>query len=181
MAAGSFDFRSFQKYFSPNAGGDLNLFLEKLPQNVGQGALIAAGIAWLMVAALGLFTVMQMQRLTDVRAQLLQTEALVPMVPVISKQAISPTELKDLITNFKALYPGLTFVSKGSSLMIQSKTTADYAQFREALGHVVNGGPGWQTSVEDMCIGRECKQNALSATIKIQKLKIDKPSTSSTM
>ncbi len=181
LAVGSFDFRSFQKYFNPQASGDLNAFLEKLPQNAGQSALIAAGIAWLMVAALGLFTVMQMQNLTELRAELLQSEALVPMVPVISKTPVAAGELKDILNNFKTLYPGLTFTAKGSSIMIQSKTTGSYGQFREAMGHVVNGGSGWQTSIEDLCIGRECKQNALSATVKIQKLEIDKPSSSSTM
>jgi hypothetical protein len=61
-------------------------------------------------------------------------------------------------------------------LTLQSKDTATYTEFREALGHVVNGGNGWKVGVESFCVGRECPQNALDAAIKVEKLKIDKPS-----
>jgi hypothetical protein len=181
LTAGSFDFRSFQKYFSPQASGDLNAFLEKMPQNAGNNSLIAAGIAWVMVAMLGLFSVVQLQRLTDVRAELLQSEALKPMVPTISTETVDPKQLKDVIENYKAVYPGIAINANGGNITIQAKSTTDYARFREILGHVVNGGSGWRVSVESLCVGRECKQNALDAKLKIQKLKIDKPSSSSTM
>jgi len=51
----SFDMNSMQKYFSPKATEDLNVFLEKLPQNAGKTILIAAAIAWGMAATTGLF------------------------------------------------------------------------------------------------------------------------------
>ncbi|MDY0029330.1 MAG: hypothetical protein RBR86_05230 [Pseudobdellovibrionaceae bacterium] len=181
MASGSFDFRSFQKYFGPQASGDLNIFLEKMPQNAGKGALIAAGISWGMVAALGLFCVMQMKSLTDLRAELLQSEALKPAVPTISYETIDKKALDNLIEDFRAVYPGMTFTVTKGSLAISSRSTSDYARFREILGHIVNAGPMWRVGVESICVGRECKTNALEAKVKIQKLKIDKPSSSSTM
>jgi len=181
VASGSFDFRSIQKYFGPQTSGDINDFLEKMPQNAGKGALIAAGISWGMVAALGLFCVMQMQHLTDLRAELLQSEALKPAVPKISYEAIDKKELDSLIEDFKAVYPGMTFTVTKGALAISSRSTTDYARFREILGHVVNSGSGWRVGVESLCVGRECKTNALEAKVKIQKLKIDKPSSSSTM
>ncbi|HNQ92879.1 MAG TPA: hypothetical protein PKI93_08120 [Alphaproteobacteria bacterium] len=176
MAAGSFDFRSFQKYFTPQASDDLNRFLEKVPQNAGQGALVAAGISWAMVAALGLFTVMQLQQLTDLRAKLLESEALKPAVPVVSLQPVAVKQIKDFSENFKTIYPGMVVNANAGAISIQSKQTSDYGKFREAVGHVVNGGVGWHVSVETFCVGRECKQNSLDAKLKIESLKIDKPS-----
>lgn len=181
MSAGSFDFRSFQKYFSPQASGDLNVFLENLPHNAGKTALIAAGISWVMVAALGLFTVMQLQKLTEMRADLLKTEAIKPAIPSVSTSPVAVNDLKPIVDSFKEVYPGLTINATAGGITIQSKTTAEYAKFRELLGHVVNVGSGWQVSVDSICVGRECKQNALDVKLKIQKLKIDKPSDESTM
>ncbi|MCB1559183.1 MAG: hypothetical protein KDJ50_09710 [Alphaproteobacteria bacterium] len=159
----------------------MNDFLEKLPQHSGKGALIAAGISWGMVAALGLFSVMQMQKLTDLRAELLQSEALKPMVPSISYMEIDKKELDSVVEDFKQVYPGINFTVAKGALTVQSRSTTDYAKFREALGHLVNAGAGWRVNVESLCVGRECKTNALEAKVKIQKLKIDKPSSSSTM
>lgn len=166
---------------TPHAADDLNRFMEKLPQNAGNGPLVAAGISWVMVAALGLFTMMQLQHLTELRAELLQSEALKPVLPVISQTPVPVNELKVVTDGFKAVYPGMNINVSAGSVTIQSKSTTDYANFREILGHIVNAGPGWVIQVESLCVGRECKLNALNAKLKIQKLKIDKPSSSSTM
>lgn len=176
MASGSFDFRSFKKYLTPQATDDFSRFLEKVPQNAGQGALVAAGVSWAMVAALGLFTMMQMQRLTDLRAQLLESEALKPAVPVVQLQAVSQKDIKGFVENFKEIYPGLIINANNGTATVQSKQTSDYGKFREALGHISNGGSQWRVSIETLCVGRECKTNALDAKLKIESLKIDKPS-----
>lgn len=176
MASNSFDFRSLKKYLNPRATDDLNRFLEKVPQHAGHGVLIAAGIAWGMAAASGLFTMMQAKNLTELREKLQASEALKPVVPTLTRVAVPKEELKGMIDALKSVYPKMTINENAGKLTLQSKDTATYTEFREALGHVVNGGNGWKVGVESFCVGRECPQNALDAAIKVEKLKIDKPS-----
>ena len=76
-----FDWRSLKKYASPKAADDLNLFLEKLPQNTGQTMLIVAGVTWAVAAAVGLFTTVQLQKLTEIRAEFQDAQALQPKIP----------------------------------------------------------------------------------------------------
>jgi hypothetical protein len=176
VATKGFDIRSFQKYLTPQATDDFNKFLEKIPQNAGHGVLIAAGIAWGMVAALGLFTMMQAKDLTELRASLQGEEALKPVVPVITMSAVPAEDLKRMVEGLKGIYSGLTINASGGKITVQSKDTASYAEFREALGHVVNGGASWKIGVEGFCVGRECKPNSLDASLKVEKLRVDKPS-----
>ena len=71
-----YDWRSLKKYTSPHAADDLNAFLEKLPQNAGQTMLIIAGIAWGAAGVVGLYTTVQLQKLTELRAELQEAEAI---------------------------------------------------------------------------------------------------------
>ncbi len=175
MSSNSFDWKSLQKYFSPEAANDFSRFMDTIPVHAGKGVLIAAGIAWASVAALGLFTVMQAKQLTELRAELQTSNAVKPLVPVISIEPIANDEIVKMVAKFKTTYPTLTVSTNSGAITIRSKQTADFAQFREAIGHVVNGGKGWKVVVDSMCVGRECKDSGLNASLKIQKLKIDKP------
>lgn len=175
MSSKSFDWKSLQKFLDPEAANDFSRFMDRLPIDAGKGALIAAGIAWATVAAFGLFTVMQAKELTELKATLETSEALKPLVPVVTLEPVPNADLTKLVTAFKTTYPTLSTTSNNGNFIIKSKQTADFAQFREAIGHVVNGGKNWKVTVDSMCVGRECKDSGLSAALKIQKLKIDKP------
>ncbi len=176
MSFGAFDWKSLQKYLTPQAADDLTRFMDDLPVFAGRSALIAAGIAWAAAAALGLFTVVQTKNLTEMRASLQTSNAVKPLVPSISATPVGRDEVTPLIDRYKAAYPDLSVTAIGNDLAIRSKQTSYYTEFRDALGHTVNGGKGWKVSIESLCVGRECKQGGLDALIKIQKLKIDKPS-----
>lgn len=117
-----------------------------------------------------------MQGLTDLRAKLLESKALKPPVPVINYVAVPANTLKSVAEEMKAIYPTMQFQANGSNFVIQSRQTSDYAQFREALGHVANAGQGWNIKIDSLCVGRECKGNALEAKLKIEKVMIDKAS-----
>lgn len=171
----SFDWKSLQKFLNPEAANDFSRFMDKMPVQAGKGALIAAGIAWGVVAMFGFFTVMQAKELTELRATLETTEAIKPLVPTISKTPVPAPDVAKIVQKFKTLYPTMSATGAAGKLTIKSKQTADFGQFREALGHTVNGGKDWKVSVDTLCIGRECKEGGLSAVLKIEKLKIDKP------
>ena len=175
MASNTFDIRSLSKYLSGQSADDLNRFLEKVPQHAGKTALIAGGIAWGAVAALALFSMLQTQKLTELRAKLQETESLKPIVPIITMTPVAADQVKAFADKAKDLYPGLTVTSNNNILTIQSQSTANYAQFREIMGHVVSGGAGWKVGVDSICVGRECQTNAINVSLKIEKINIDKP------
>ena len=172
----SLDFKSFQKYFSPKASEDLNSFLETLPKNVGQTVLIAAAIAWGVAAASGLYTAIQTQKLTELREELKATEALKPSVPKIINVPIGKKEVENFVTKAKESYKGLDIKANGSTIIITARSTRNFTEFREAIGHIQNGGAGWRVSLEKLCVGRECdKQYKLAAALKVNKVSVQMP------
>lgn len=172
----SFDWRSLKKYTSSQSSEDLNRFLEAMPGNVGQTMLIIAAVAWGAAGALGLYVTVQLKQLTEVRAQLQEAEALKPIVPVISDEPIDTAAVTQFVESIKNIYRGVDIRVSGSSVQLNAKSTADFAQWREAVGHIQNGGSGWRVNVDHVCVGRECKSSPLSATLKINKVSVKNPS-----
>ena len=169
------NWKSYKRYFTPAAADDLNRFLEQLPQNVNQTMLIAAGIAWGAAAGFGLFTTLQVKSLTAMRAELKESKALQPVVPKLNDVPISQADLKNFTDILVSNYPDLLIKQVGTSIDISAKSTAAFAEFRDALGHVQNGGSGWRVGIDKLCLGRECKQSELHALLKIAKVSVDKP------
>ena len=166
---------TLQRLMQPQAASDLNDFLEKLPQNAGQVILIAAGIAWASAAAIGLYTSVQLRGLTELRAELKETQALKPLVPRIKDVPVNQRELDAFAADLSRIYSALNIKQQGASIQITAKSTALFGVFREAIGHVQNGGSGWRVSVDRLCVGRECDKNNLGVLLKINKVSVDKP------
>lgn len=176
MAKSSVDWQKFQKYFSAQSADDLNRFLEKVPQNAGQAVLIAAGIAWAMAAAVGLYTAVQTQKLTELRSELKETKALKPSVPTIRNVPISKDAVQKFVDSAKESYPNIDIQANGANVVITASGTVHFAEFRESIGHVQNGGDGWRVSLEKLCVGRECdKQHKLAVSLKVNKVSVEKP------
>lgn len=171
----SFDLKALGQYFSPRALDDLNSFIEKLPQNAGQTVLIAAGVAWVFVGALGLFTTMKAQDLTNLRAQLQDAKALKPVVPILSEVPVDQATIADFAKKLSQTYKILDARPNGNTITIMAQGTSAFNLFREAVLQVQNGGLGWKISLDKLCVGRECGQNHLSISMKINKITIDKP------
>lgn len=166
---------AFRKLTNPNAAGDLNHFMEKLPLNVGHTMLIMAGVAWAVAGAAGLFATVQAQKLTEIRAKLQEANALQPVVPQIVDVPIAPDQVAAFVESIKDVYQGVQIQASGSSVNLTSTNTANFGQFREALGHVQNGGSGWRVSIGSLCIGRECQGQPLQATLNINKVDVTAP------
>lgn len=171
----SFNWRSLKKYLSPQATEDLNTFLEKLPINAGQTMLMIAGVAWAFAGGVGLYVTVQLQQLTELSAKLQEAEALKPIVPQIINEAINPAEVKKFTENIKEIYKDLTISDNGSTIVITANSTAHFGQWREAIGHVQNGGSGWRVNVERLCVGRECEREPLAAALAINKVDVTTP------
>jgi hypothetical protein len=171
----SFDWRSLQKYTSPKAADDLNVFLEKLPQNAGKTMLIIAGIAWAAAGSMGLYTTMQLQQLTKLRMALQEADALKPIVPAVKDVPVDKAEVENFIAKTQDTYGGLKIKAVGPVITITADSTGFFGQFREAIGHVQNGGSGWRVNIDRLCVGRECAQQPLGAALKINKVSVEKP------
>jgi hypothetical protein len=168
------DLHKLQKWMSPQATSDLNDFLEKMPQNAGNAALIAAGIAWMAAASFGLFATVKVQELTEMRAELKETQAKRPAVPNIRNVPINQNQLRSFVADLERLYPNLVIKQQGSSIFVGAAELAMFGNFREAVGHVQNGGVGWRVTVDNICVGRECRREKLAALLRINKVSVEK-------
>ena len=175
MSSKSFDWKSLQKYLNPEAANDFSKFLDTVPTRAGKGVLIAGAIAWAAAAAIGFFTILQTKEITELKASYESSKAVKPLVPIITVEPVASGEVAKLVEQFKTTYPTMTYTANANNISIKSKQTADFGQVRESIGHIVNGGKGWKVEIETLCVGRECKDSGLGAKLKIQKLKIDKP------
>lgn len=171
----SFDWRSLKKYASPKATADFNSFLENLPVNTSQTILVIAGISWAVAGAAGLYTTVQLQRLTEIRSQMQEAEALLPVVPVVVDVPVDAAEVTAFVDKITKIYTDLSIKASGSTILITAQNTSVFGQFREAIGHVQNGGSGWRVNIDRLCVGRECGNQPLAASLKINKVSVSQP------
>ncbi|MEM7650893.1 MAG: hypothetical protein AAF204_02280, partial [Pseudomonadota bacterium] len=134
--------------------------------------LIIAGIAWAAAGGLGLYTTVQVQKLTEFRAELQEAEALRPKVPQIQDVAVNQNEVRSFVDKVQETYGGLKISADGARITITANGTNAFGQFREAIGHVQNGGSGWRVNIDEFCVGRECERYPLYASLKINKVSV---------
>ncbi len=168
----SINWRSLAGMFSTQSANNLNAFLEKLPQNSNKTLLTITGIVWASAAAMGLYTTVQTQGLTKLRAELQEAKATKPTVPTIKNAQAANEEIDQFVENAKEVYGGLNITASSGTIAIVGETTAAFGQFREAIGHVQNRNRQWQVNVEKLCVGRECDGKPLTASLKISKVDI---------
>lgn len=171
----NFDWRSLKKYTSPRAMEDLNSFLENLPEHVSKSMLIAAGLAWALAGGTGIYTTIQLQNLTTLRVEFEEAKAINPIIPKVETLAVSSATVSKFAEEIDTIYNGLNIKAQGSSITITGTETRAFGQFREAVGHVLNGGQEWRVDIDKICIGRECEKFPLSASLKIHKISISNP------
>jgi len=171
----NFDWRSLKKYVDPKSADDLNAFLEKLPSNSNQSMIIIAGACWALAGLTGLYTTVQLQKLTEIRAELAEAESLQPIVPMIEDVPVRDSDVSEFVESMREVYKDLSIKASGSSIVVTARSTAFFGQFREAIGHIQNGGSGWRVNVDRLCVGRECDRDPLSAALKINKVSVNNP------
>lgn len=170
----AFDWRTLQRYLSPQASEDLNTFLESMPSNSSNTLLAVLGVTWAFAGMSGLYATMQMQQLTELRIELENAQSLQPVVPNIQNVPVSRAEVEAFVERTKDTYPDLSIKDSGSAVTIAAPSTVFFGQFREAIGHVQNGGSGWRVDIDRFCVGRECAREPLSVTLKINKVSVTK-------
>lgn len=150
----------------------MNKFLEKLPQNTSNVFLIMTAVVWGAAATVGLYVTVKVQSLTELRAEYQEAQALQPHVPQVSNVAVPPADVKDFTARIAEIYLDLAIKPAGAKIELSSSSLINFGQFREAVGHVQNGGSGWRVNVESLCVGKECRGQPLSAVLRINKVKV---------
>lgn len=172
----AFQLGQIQRFLSPNAYKDLDAFLEKLPSRAGHGLVIAGGIAWAVAGFAVLYAVMQANHVMGLRADILKAEALKPTVPIISRRPVEAAQVAQFTEKLNEFYPQLNLRAQGSAIDIRATRTDMYGAFREAVGHLFNGGQGWRVEVDSLCVGRECPFNTgVQGVFTINRMRVEKP------
>lgn len=168
-----FDWRSLQKYTSPQAVDKFNRFLEKMPHNTNKSLLIVAAVVWTVAGVVGLYATVKMQEFSRISLEREEAKALVPNVPTIKDKAVDGKMVAVFVDEIQQIYKGLEIKGNSANITIRAKSTAQYGEFREAIGHVQNGGSGWRVNIERLCVGKECQQYPLAAALKINQISVD--------
>ena len=174
----NFDLNSFNalvnKYLSPQSMMDMNRFLEELPARAGYGVLIAGGIVWL-IAGLGIvYATTLAQNVSDIRTELIKTEALKPVVPTISTQSVSSDDITKFAARINPLYRDVNISALRNTLSLTSSSGRYFGAFREAMNHAYNGGTRWRLAIDYLCVGRECQNGFLQGSFKVNTLSINR-------
>jgi hypothetical protein len=100
-----------------------------------------------------------------------------PVVPVIKEVPVKAEDVREFVDKMSQTYQGVSIKANGSSILITADNTSAFGQFREAIGHIQNGGSGWRVSIDRLCVGRECKEGGqpLAASFKISKVSVETP------
>ncbi len=149
----------YKKLTHPQASNDLIAFLQDLPNKIGTAILAIGGIAWGVALAIVMYASVQSQQIASLKSEIANTRGLTPPVPKVTKVKVEKEELEKFIEKAKSQYSdmGVTFSLQNDKIQIKGDSGRRYGVFREAVGHLQNGGSGWQVSVESLCVGRECK------------------------
>jgi len=162
-----------QRYLKGQSVKDLDRFLDDLPKTLGYAPLIAAGVVWLFAGGAVMFASMEAKEMSQLRAELLEVEALKPPVPELSYVPVAQSSLEKVIDGMTKLYPGVTTIATGiGTVKVTGSTVYHYPQFWAAVGHVRNGGRSWRTEFKTLCFGRECSGSPLSAELKVDSIRI---------
>jgi len=167
----------FQKYTSPQAIKDFDNFLDNLPVNAGNNALIAAGIVCLMGAASMWFCAEQLQEVSKLHTELTNVQALQPPVPVLKYLPVKVEILKPVATKIAGTFKGVKLEAADGEVKISAADTDYFPQFLAAISYLQRGGRNWKVKTESMCVGRECKSDKLFADMKVDVVTVALPET----
>lgn len=173
----------YKKLTHPQASKDVMAFLQDLPNKIGTTILAVGGITWGVALAIVMYASVQSQQIASLKSEIANTQGLTPPVPKVTSVKVETEELEKFIEKAKAQYEdnGVTFSVQNDKIQIKSDSGRRYGVFREAVGHLQNGGTGWQVSVETLCVGRECKNiqgggNAfLYGTFGVSRVRVEMP------
>lgn len=165
-----------KRYANPQAVKDLDAFLDTLPANVGVSTMAAAAFAWALAIGAIFFASHQVERASQIRADLMQVEALKPPIPVLKYVPVSQNVLKPLSEKISATYRDIVIAPSGDGAMTLSARDTDFfPQFTAAIGYLQRGGKNWKVKINALCVGQDCKGQKLTASLAVESVRFGDP------
>jgi len=166
---------TIQRYTSPQAVKDFDTFLDNLPVNVGYNALIAAGAICMLAAASVWFSSLELQKVSKLHADLTNVKALQPPVPVLKSVPVGDKILKPLGEKVAADFKGIVIATADGDVKVTAQDTDYFPQFLASISYIQRGGRNWKVSINELCVGRDCKNSKLYADLKVSVVQIAAP------
>ena len=172
----SFDWKKIAGVFRAQSANDLNSFLEKVPQQAGRPVMIAACVAWGFAAVSGLYMAVQVQQMVEMRQELTDAKSLNTYLPAIKTEPVSKEEVQRFVETARRVYQEIDMRADGANIVITAPSVRHFTAFREAIGHVQNGGNRWHVTMDKLCVGKSCDEHThLAAVLQVQKVSVEKP------
>jgi hypothetical protein len=169
------DWGKLKRFASPQGLKELDSFLDGLPLNAGYNAIIAAGLTWLIAGTAVFFTVMQIEKVSSIRAELAKVSSLKPPVPVIKYVPVPDAALKAVQDKLLKAYKGLNMTVAAGVITLSANDTDYFPQFLAAVSFLQSGGRNWRVKLETMCVGLDCPTSKLTATLKAEIARVGEP------
>jgi len=170
------DLTVLKRYANAQAVKDLDRFLDGVPGNVGYNAFISAIIAWMIAAGAIFFASTELEKVSRVHADIMQTEALQPPIPILKNVPVPQNILKPLAEKIAATYKGITMtVSGDGNVVITAKDTDYFPQFLASISYLQRGGKNWKTKISALCVGRACSGSKMTATMNVETIRLGEP------
>lgn len=166
------DWKTLKPYLTGQALKDLDRFLDALPKRAGMNAVVAAGLMWLVAGMAILFAATETKKVSELRTEMLATEALMPPVPGLKEIPVPAAELQDMADKIREYYAGVDAKAGGPGKISLTAPTNRYPLFRTAIGHIQSGGKSWKVRVHELCTGRDCKGAGLQATLNVSIIRV---------
>ncbi len=172
----NFNMATIQKYTNPQAMKDFDTFLDALPLNVGYHALIVAGVVCLMAGSSVWFSALELAKVSKLHADLTNVQALQPPVPVLKYAPVGQAALKPLTEKIAVVFKGIKITpGADGEVKITAPDTDFFPQFLAAISYLQRGGKNWKVKTTALCVGRDCKPEKLSATLKVETILFGEP------
>lgn len=169
------DWVALKRYTSPQAVKDLDRFLDAIPMTVGYNALAAASLAWVLAGAAVLFASGETSKVSKMHADLMQVQALRPPIPTIQYVPVGDSALKPLAEKISGTYKGITITTSEGMAIVSGQDTDFFPQFLAVISSLQRGGRNWKVQIDKMCVGTGCIGAKLTASLKIDAVRIGEP------
>lgn len=175
MADNKFDLARLQRSLSDEGVRNFNDFVENLPRRTSKNILIAAGVAWAFVGLCALYINIITASVAELRAEVLKTDALKPLVPSIVETGAPAAELTPKMDMAKKVFKELTINVSDGNINIGGEDAKLYGAFMQTAYAIMSLGEGYKVTLKELCEGSACKDATkpfLYASFDVKKLEV---------
>lgn len=173
--ASKFDFATIQRSLSDEGVRGFNDFVENLPKRTSKNILIAAAVAWAMAGLCCVYINIMATNVATLRAEVLKTDALKPMVPTVIENNALAADLTPKMDLSKKAFKELTINVSDGNITVSATDGKQYGPFMQTAYAVMALGEGYKITLKELCEGSGCttaNKPFLYASFDVKKLEV---------